>query len=125
MPCCVLCVYICLRHAPSNEPTLCLVVQVNKDILGRIREAFTKADVDGTGALAKDEFVHAFVGILQTEDGADEVCMCSSWEGGAQDWQLLEACRGHAPAVNVLIGSGWLCRTVVNRGCCCAFCCLQ
>ncbi|KAL6759826.1 quinon protein alcohol dehydrogenase-like superfamily [Haematococcus lacustris] len=45
---------------------------VNKDTLHKIKDTFKLADVDGSGRLALDEFVQAFLGILHTEDGKDE-----------------------------------------------------
>jgi len=44
---------------------------VNADILQRVKGTFQGADRDGSGRLATHEFVKAFLGILQTEDGGD------------------------------------------------------
>lgn len=36
--------------------------KVNKDILAKMKEAFMRADQDGSGRLAPEEFVRAFQG---------------------------------------------------------------
>ncbi|GFR47120.1 hypothetical protein Agub_g8807 [Astrephomene gubernaculifera] len=44
---------------------------INQDILRRVKAKFDSADMDGTGQLHPQEFIKAFLGILQTEDGGD------------------------------------------------------
>ncbi|GLI65559.1 hypothetical protein VaNZ11_009122 [Volvox africanus] len=44
---------------------------INQDILRRVKAKFDSADIDGTGQLHPQEFIKAFLGILQTEDGGD------------------------------------------------------
>ncbi|KXZ56621.1 hypothetical protein GPECTOR_1g56 [Gonium pectorale] len=44
---------------------------MKRDILRRVKAKFDSADLDGTGQLHPQEFIKAFLGILQTEDGGD------------------------------------------------------
>lgn len=65
---------------------------VNRDILQTVRQTFLDADNDGSGKLAPEEFVQAFTGILQTEDGGDEealskfFCRIDANCDGTIDW---------------------------------------
>eukprot|EP00798_Chlamydomonas_sp_ICE-L_P018384 gene18384-24854_t len=54
----------------SGRGTAEKVEALNKEILTKVYDTFMRADVDGNGRLTPDEFVNAFMGVLQTEDGS-------------------------------------------------------
>lgn len=43
-----------------------------------VKEVFRRADKDGGGDLDEDEFVEAFTGRLNTDEGADAACYLSN-----------------------------------------------
>lgn len=65
---------------------------MNRDILQTVRQTFIEADNDGSGQLAPEEFVKAFTGMLQTDDGGDEealsklFCRIDANCDGTIDW---------------------------------------
>ncbi|PNW80352.1 hypothetical protein CHLRE_07g313850v5 [Chlamydomonas reinhardtii] len=65
---------------------------VNQDILRRVKAKFDSADLDGSGQLQPQEFINAFLGILQTEDGGDAEALAKLFmridanSDGTVDW---------------------------------------
>ncbi|KAG2490207.1 hypothetical protein HYH03_011334 [Edaphochlamys debaryana] len=65
---------------------------VNQDILRRVKAKFDSADMDGSGRLHPQEFINAFLGILQTEDGGDAEALAKLFmridanSDGTVDW---------------------------------------
>ncbi|KAG2450287.1 hypothetical protein HYH02_004795 [Chlamydomonas schloesseri] len=65
---------------------------VNQDILRRVKAKFDSADMDGSGQLQPQEFINAFLGILQTEDGGDAEALAKLFmridanSDGTVDW---------------------------------------
>lgn len=44
-----------------------------------VKEVFHRADKDGGGDLDEEEFVAAFTGRLNTDEGTDAACHLSTW----------------------------------------------
>eukprot|EP00210_Caulerpa_lentillifera_P000727 g704.t1 len=54
---------------------IALEENINAEVLSQMKSVFDQADTDGGGFLDIDEFIEAFLGVLSTKDGSDEIAL--------------------------------------------------